>query len=247
MKYILNIAFILFICNAYAQLTITNLDNGNPIVDGDVFDFDQLGSSTSSDGKLAFKISNSSTTETIRVLGQMVSFTNTNGGACQFCVQPECFFAVSAGQTIPNTPIVLAPGDDNGDFDSFYNSDPGDGINYPISYTFRFFMLDDNGNEVGDDIVVTYNYTPANISTRSFDLGDLGITLENTVVTDYLYLNTENSLHIKIFDLTSKLVKDVTLNSGSSSVEFSSLNAGYYLAQFTDETNRTATVKILKK
>jgi len=246
MKYLLNILFILFVCNTYAQLTLTNLANGTPIVDGDVFNFNQLGSSTSSDGKLAFKISNSSATETIRVLGQMVSFTNTNGGNCQFCVEPECFFAVSAGQTIPNVPIVLAPGDDNGDFDSFYNTDPGDGVNYPISYTFRFFMLDDNGNEVGDDISVTYNYSP-NISTRDFELSDLGIDLENTVVTDYLYLNNERPVSIKVFDLTSRLVKDIQLKSGRNTVEFSNMTAGYYFTQFTDDNNRTTTVKILKQ
>jgi len=248
MKYLFNIALLLFVCSSYAQLTLTDLDTGLPIVDGDSYDFDVLATAApNSGGKIKFRLSNSSATETIRVLGQMVSFTNTDGSNCQFCVNPECYFAVAPGDTIPSSPVVMPPGTNNGNFDSFYNSDPGDGVNYPISYTFRFFMLDDNGNEVGDDINITYNYTPANMSARSFDLNDLGIDMENTAVKDYLYLNLENPVTLKVYDLTSKLIKDINLNNGTNSVEFSSLNPGYYFAQFTDESNRSATVKILKQ
>jgi hypothetical protein len=177
----------------------------------------------------------------------MVSYNNTDGSNCQFCVNPECYFAVTPGETIPSNPISLAPGADNGNFDSFYNSDPGDGANYPITYQIRFFMIDSSGNEVGDDIAITYNYTPENFSTRNFDLSDLGISMQNTVVQDYLILNTESNVTLRIFDLNSKLIKSLTTKNGTNSIDLSNLSTGYYISQFTSSNNKTATVKILKQ
>ena len=238
-----NFLILLFCSVSFAQLSVTDLQ-GNPIVDGSTYDYD---TTVFEDAKIKYVISNSSTTETINALIEVVSITNADGTNCQLCVQPLCFFSINAGQTYPNTPIILAPGANNGSNDYFSNQNPGDGVNYPMTYVLRFFTVDANGNEVGSDITITYNYTPENFSTRNFDLSDLGIDMENTVVRDYLYLNTESPVSVKVYDLTSKLIKDIQLKNGRNSVEFSSLNAGYYFAQFTDEKNRTATVKILKQ
>lgn len=247
MRFILSIIVLFSFQLTFSQLSVSLVDDGTPILDGDVFDFSRLGSQISSDGKLKFLLSNSSDTETINVLGQMVSYTNTNGEACQFCVQPDCFFAISEGQTIPNEPIVLAPGEDNGNFDSFYNSDPGDDENYPISYTFRFFMLDDEGNEVGDDITITYNYTPENFSTSNFSLEDLGITLQNTVVSESLVFNSNNKVSFTVYDINGRHVKRFNGNSGQHRISLADLSTGHYILRFEDDLARQVQVRIQKK
>ncbi len=236
--------FLLFLCCSvsFAQLTVTDLQ-GNPILDGATYNYD---TTIFEDAKIKFVVGNNSTTETINALIEVVSITNSDGTNCQLCVQPLCFFSINAGQSYPNNPITLAPGANNGGNDYFSNQNSGDGVNYPMTYVLRFYTVDANGTEVGNDITINYNYTPANLSTRNFALKDLGIAMENTIVRDFLHLKTEIPVNLKVFDNTSKQIKDLQLANGSNSVDFSTLNSGYYFAQFTDESNRTATVKILK-
>ena len=98
MKYIVSIVLLLFVCNVNAQLTLTNLADNSAIVDGDSF---TINTTVFEDAKLKFRISNSSTTETINVLGQLVSYSNTDGTGTQFCVNPQCFFDMQPGATVP--------------------------------------------------------------------------------------------------------------------------------------------------
>jgi hypothetical protein len=250
MKYIYFILFLFFLLPTSAQLALTDItDGGNtPITDGYVFNIDKLGISPSSDqGKLKFRISNTSTTETIRVLGEMMSFTNTDGSQCQYCIQPFCFFSTFVGQTIPNNPIQLAPGADNGDFDSFYNADPGDGMNYPISYTFRFYMVDDNDQEVGDDIVITFNYTPESFSTVGFAPQDLGVELDSTIVSEYLDFNFDTKVSFSLIDLSGKIIEDIHYISGAYQHNVSKLSSGQYILIFKDEKGRQAQARFYKK
>ena len=53
-----------------------------------------------------------------------------------------------------NDNTMLDPGESMGFGDHFYNTDEGDGTNYPLEYVFKFFEL--NGN--GDPITITYRY-----------------------------------------------------------------------------------------
>ncbi len=227
-----------------AQLSITTVQGNTPIVDGSVFDFD---TTVFEDAKLKFKITNASASETINVLAEMVSFTNTDGTNLQFCVQPNCFFDVSPGDTIPNTPIVLAPGADNGNFDYFSNTNPGDGANYPMSYTLRFFMLDDNGQEVGDDITITYNYTPENFSTSNFSLKDMGVTLHNTSVSETLNFDASQDISFRVFDLNGRQIISHEAKVGQHQYNMSVLSTGNYVLVFRDRSGRTSHVRIQKK
>jgi hypothetical protein len=229
---------------SYAQLALTTVQGNTPIADGSSFDYD---TTIFEDAKLKFKITNTSATETINVLAQMVSFTNTDGTNLQFCVQPNCFFDVSPGDTIPNNPIVLAPGADNGNFDYFSNTNPGDGINYPMTYTLRFFMVDDNGQIVGDDITITYNYTPANFSTSNFSLEDLGITLHNTLISQTLNFDTNQNISFKVFDINGREINSSKVNAGQHEYNMSQLNSGHYVLVFNDNSGRKTQVRIQKR
>lgn len=244
MKYLLYLLTILSFNFSMAQLSVTTLQGNNPIEDGDIFYYD---TNVFEDAKLKYLISNSSTSETINAYVELVSFTNTDGTNLQLCVQPECFFSVTPGQSIPNSPVVLAPGENNGNFDYFSNTNPGDGENYPMEYVLRFYTVDGNGVEVGDDITITYSYTPENFSVNQFDLNDLGITLENTVIENFLNLNLENKISIDIYDLTAKRVENFNLTSGQHELNLSGLQNGYYFLKFSDQNNRNTTLKILKK
>ena len=108
---------------------------GNPFQNGDSFSYD---TTVFEDAKLKYVISNTSSTESINVLVEVVSFSNTDGTNCQLCVQPLCYFAINQGQSYPNNAITLAPNSNNGANDYFANTNPGDGENYPIEYVLRF-------------------------------------------------------------------------------------------------------------
>jgi len=69
---------------SFAQLSITDIQ-GNPYQDGDVYNYD---TNVFEDAKLKYVISNTSNTDNINVLIEVVSFSNTDGTSCQLCVQP---------------------------------------------------------------------------------------------------------------------------------------------------------------
>lgn len=250
MKHFYFLSLFFIYCLVNAQLTIINLSDNSQINDGDVFNFDQLATSPNpneSQGKLKFKITNSSTTESIRVLGQIVSFSNTDGTGSQFCIQPSCFFDMSVGQNIPNNPLDLTPGEDNGNFDSFYNSNPGDGVNYPISYTIRFYMLDDNDQEVGDDIEVTYNYTPENFSNRGFEPKDLGINIKNTIIDEFFNFSANEPISFSLVDISGKKVLSRNLNAGEHQENFSNISNGNYIVVFKNNNGQQSSLRIVIK
>lgn len=243
MKFIFSLLLLCTFSLSFAQLSLNTLQGNTPINDGDEFTFNTL---IFEDAKLKFKISNSSATDNINVLAEVVSFTNTDGTNCQFCVQPECFFEVNPGQTIPNAPIALAPGQDNGNFDYFSNTNPGDGTNYPMEYVLRFYMVDNNGAEVGNDITITYKYSP-NIGTDEFDLKSLGVTLQNTLISETLNFDSNKSISFDVYDMNARKINSYKLNSGQHQVNMRDLSTGFYILIFKDNSGRQSHVKIQKK
>lgn len=244
MKYLLSSILFLVIYTSIAQLSISNLDDDTPILDGDSFQYD---TTIFEDAKLKFKISNSSSTQSINVLAEMVSFTNTNGTNLQFCVNPECYFDVTPGSTIPNNPIVLGPGENNGEFDYFSNSNPGDGVNYPITYTLRFFMLDSQGNEVGEDLSITYLYDPEPLSTTDFELNELGLQLKATLVQDVLQISAAEPTKLELFNIAGKRIGKYNLKSGDNYIDVNQVNTGVNLAVFTNNKGQRAVTKWVKQ
>lgn len=226
-----------------AQMSVTDLQ-GNPYQDGDVYNYD---TNVFEDAKLKYVISNTSNIDDINVLIEVVSFSNTDGTNCQLCVQPLCFFSISEGQSYPNNPITLSPGTNNGPADYFSNTNPGDGANYPIEYVLRFYTVDDSGNEIGNDITVTYLYTPENFSTTDFSLKDLGIALQNTVVSERLSFSTNDNVSFTIYDINGRQVKVYSANPGQHQLNLSDLSSGHYILIFENDSTEKAQVRIQKK
>ncbi|MBS3739379.1 MAG: T9SS type A sorting domain-containing protein [Psychroflexus sp.] len=228
---------------SFAQLSITDIQ-GNPYQDGDVYNYD---TNVFEDAKLKYVISNTSNTDDINVLIEVVSFSNTDGTSCQLCVQPLCFFSINEGQSYPNNPITLSPGTNNGPADYFSNTNPGDGANYPIEYVLRFYTVDDSGNEIGNDITLTYRYTPETFSTSNFSLKDLGIVLHNTTVSETLNLDTNKKISLKLYSLNAKQIGVFDVNSGKHQINMSDLSSGHYIVIFEDNTGRQSHVRIQKQ
>ncbi len=222
-------------------MSVTDLQ-GNPLQDGGLYTYD---TNDFEPAKLKYVIGNTSATDDINVLIEVVSFTNTDGTNCQLCVQPLCFFSINEGQSYPNNPITLSPGADNGPNDYFSNTNPGDGANYPIEYVLRFYTVDDNGNEVGSDLTVTYQYSP-NVSTSSFSLKDLGVTLESTVISESLNFDTDNKVSLRIYDINAREISGYNANIGQHRYNLSNLSTGHYVVIFEDNSGRKTQVRIQK-
>lgn len=229
--------------SSIAQMTVTDLQ-GNPIQDGST-----ITSSTVDleDAKFHYVLGNSSSNNPINILIEVVSFNNADGSNCQLCVQPLCFFAVNEGQSYPNNPVTLAPNSNNGANDYFSNTNPGDGVNYPLEYVLRFYQVDDNGQEIGSDITITYEYTPENFSKEKFDLEDMGISIQNTIVKDHLKLDSKTDAQFKVYDVNSKLIDSYQFNPGQHNFDMSKLNAGNYFLVFVDQGGRKSYARIQKQ
>lgn len=235
------IAFICF--SAYSQMTVTDLQ-GNPVQDGSVIEFN---TTDLEDAKFHYVLGNSSSSDDINILIEVVSFTNTDGTNCQLCVQPLCFFAVNEGQSYPNNPINLAPNSDNGANDYFSNTNPGDGSNYPMEFVLRFYQVDDNGQEIGSDLTVTYQYIPEGFSNDDFNLADMGITIHNTLVKDYIKIESSTSAHFKLYDVNARLINSFNISQGTNNFDLSNLKSGNYMLTFTDKQGKKSFTRIQKQ
>jgi hypothetical protein len=108
-------------------------------------------------------------------------------------------------------------------------------------------MVDDNGQEIGDDITITYNYTPENFSTSNFSLEDLGITLHNTLISETLSFDTNQEVSFKVFDVNAREINSLSANAGQHQFNMSDLSTGYYILLFEDNSGRKSHIRIQKK
>ena len=240
---VISLIFVFICFSTYGQMTVTDLQ-GNPIQDGSTVVFS---TTDLEDAKFHYVLGNSSTSDDINILIEVVSFTNTDGTNCQLCVQPLCFFAVNEGQSYPNNPINLAPNSDNGPSDYFSNTNAGDGTNYPMEFVLRFYQVDDSGQEVGNDITVTYQYIPEGFSNDDFNLADMGISIHNTLVSDDIRIESTTNAQFQLYGLNARLIDTFNIGQGTNDLDLSDLSTGQYMLIFRDEQGRRSSTRILKQ
>jgi hypothetical protein len=234
---------------SFSQMTMKKLD-GTPIINGDVLTYTVLGDPnniTSSDpAYLGFKIYNSSAAN-INVKMKLMSMTNSDGTNLQFCIDPICVGTISVNSTYPasGTSVVPANGQ-NGNFDHFVNSNPGNGIN-PVIYVLKFYMVNGFGAEVGNSITVTYKYD-ATLSTLGFnDLKNTGITLKSTLVDTQIEFEATKGGKSEVYDVNGRLIANSRYTTGYNNTNVSNLNTGIYIVTFTTDEGKKAFMRIIKK
>ena len=187
------------------------------------------------------------TSEAINVRAEVLNILGTDGSMMEFCFG-ECYFGLDLNTPYPlNSFVTVEPGETQTSIgDHFFNQDPGDGIN-PVSFQFRFYMVDNDGNEVMSipelmtDYFVTYQY-----QAQSFSIG------ENFSENLQLYLNQKNltitvssEYTISLFDISGKNILTTQLNEGINSIDVSNIVDGIYILKFYNDFNKSDYRKIL--
>jgi len=222
-----------------AQIIITE-ENNTPIVDNETYSFADLGT------ELPIFITNEGD-EPVHILAEVVSMNNASGSNLQFCVGGTCYASVEIGNTYPlSGALILQPGGNNGQFDHFFSSYPGDDTEVPVDYTFRFYEVDENGNELGDLVTFTYLYD-ASLSTSNYNMESLGVTLNSSIIVDHISFHANERISVTVYDLNGKRVENQSFEQGSNQLNASQLTAGVYLVKFQTLNGKQATTKIIKK
>ena len=242
-KITLLFASILFTTAAFSQFTVEDYD-GEPILDGDIRTYTTL---EESEATLYFWINNDSA-EDILVKIKNESITNSDGSSYQFCFGTLCIFDVEEGQTYPvsGVPETIPAGGTNPQFDKFFNENPGDGTNYPIDYVWKFFQVDENGDEIGESITFTYRFDPT-LSTNEFEGNNLGVKIHNTLANQTLIIESlKSEIDFTIFNLNGQSLLSNKVTAGMNEINVSSLTTGVYFIKFNNVENST-TLKFVVK
>lgn len=219
-----------------AQFTVETPD-GNEFTEGEVFTFGAL---TEPDAYLEFLVTNTSDAD-INARIEFVSATNADGSEMQICFG-LCYTGTSIGQSYPiNDVVVIEPGQtQTSTGDHFFNTSDGNGS--IIDYSFRFYTVDDNDNEIGDDLTIVYRFDPA-LSVEETTL--VNASLMRTTVTDLLEIDANEPAQLAIYDLQGRLVKNETLSTGRSAINVSDLASQAYIAVISNNAGGSQSTKII--
>lgn len=228
---------------AQAQFTVATPD-GDPITDGSIFTFSQLGV----DANLGFDITNTSG-GTIDMRLEYVSMTNGDGSGTYLCVFGTCLApgGISVGDVFPssgtNSYTTLSPGETTNYEDHFYNT-YGAGSAFPLDYTFRFFEVDAVGNEIGDSITFTYRYD----GTASVeDKNEVDYALYPNLTNDFVTLQVNENVVVQIISTQGQVVKNYHFKAGANAMDVSMLPKQLYFVLIANETGKKSLSKIIIK
>ena len=187
------------------------------------------------------------TSESINVRAEVLSVSGTDGSLMEFCFG-ECYFGVDLNTPYPlNSFVIIEPGETQTSVgDHFFNQDPGDGTN-PVSFQFRFYMVDSEGNEVMSipelmtDYFITYQY-----QAQSFNLDEnFSENIQLYLSQKILFISTPLEYTFSLFDISGKKIITAKLNEGINSIDVSNIADGIYILKFNDDLNRSDYRKIL--
>lgn len=233
-------------CVTAQDFIVTNGENGE-ITDGEVFAFTTLGSEANihiqihnlSDQNLYFKL-------------KAESRENTDGTSVNFCFGEVCLYAFNPGAYVPPTiyeAATIVPGGTNDINDKFFNMNPGDGENYPMIFEFGLYQYDtpDQDQTTGTKVLsFSYQYS-ATASTPNMTLQKLGVQVNTTLVSNEFSFKNTSDITMELFDINGRKVLTESFAEGTNVYDISDLNAGVYIARFTDKNNSSASIKIVKK
>ena len=187
------------------------------------------------------------TSEPINVRAEVLNISGTDGSMMEFCFG-ECYFGIDLNTPYPlNSFVTIEQGETQTSVgDHFFNQDPGDGTN-PVSFQFRFYMVDSEGNEVFSipelitDYFVTYQYQAQSFSLDENFSENFQIFLDQKILT----ISAPSEYTVSLFDISGKNILTTQLNEGINSIDVSYIDNGIYILKFNDDFNRLDYRKIL--
>lgn len=227
---------------ATAQYTVTD-DVGNIISNGDIIEYGVYGTPGSKDGSLDFFVTNDNPSQTIYTRIEFVAAVNADGSLFELCYG-LCLTGLEVGQTVPSVPetLAIAVGETTMEGNHFQNFDPGNEVDV-LDYIFAFHQYEADGvTEIGTPLTFTYRYDPL-LSVK--DNKTVNLTLHSTIVRDELVLDVNEAVHLTVYNLLGKKVKEVQLETGRQQVNMSNLSAQPYLLQFTNKSGATKIEKVV--
>jgi len=240
MKRNLFLLFVLVTSLASAQFTLETQD-GDPIVEGQTVAYGTLDEATAS---LHFWVFNESTTDEIYMKVELVSATNYDETDMQVCFG-LCYDPVLLNFPYPpgNDVVIIQPGEhQTSSGDKFWNYNDGGGS--IIDYNFRFFQVDENGVETGDELNFTYRYDP-NLGVNDNNI--VNAQIASTMVKDLLVVDANEATKLQIFDIQGRAVLTQELSAGINNINVANLPSQLYLVQMSNDRGAKQTTKIVKR
>lgn len=241
-KLLLSIAFCVSLNISNAQFTVNRVD-GTPFQNNEVIEFTSHSTSAS---ELKFVVNNT-TTENLEFKIRCMDLINATGSNFQLCWAGECLPNVSLGGIYPvgYQNIINAGANTNGFGDSFKNFNPGDGTNYPMDFSFRFFARDLSGNNVGNPFNVTYRYQGPLSLEQKDKLNLMGVKVLNTYVNSFVGLEIQKNVDYSLTNIQGQKMLSGNLDNNSN-LDLSAFQTGIYFLTFNNSDGLSDSVKIYK-
>jgi len=222
-----------------AQYTVEDHD-GNFITDGQVLEFGGL-VPIDPNASYEFFVTNTSSGD-IRMKIEFVSALNADGSLFELCFG-LCYTGIEIGQSYPpNADYVgLAPGEQTLEGNHMANADPGNGTDI-LDYVFRFYQIDNNGDEIGEDLTVTYRYNP---TLGLGDVNQLNVGVFSNPNSKVFTVEVEEDMVMKVYDLQGRLMKSERINIGRQQINMSDLSTQMYVLYFENNRGVSHTEKII--
>lgn len=187
-------------------------------------------------------------TENLDFRIRCMDLVNNIGNDFQLCWGYECIPAVTLGATYPDYQNVInAGGNTVGLGDSFKNFNPGDGLNYPLDFSFRFLTRDVvTGAIVGSSFNLTYRYQGPLSLDQKDKLDQMGVKVLNTVVDSFIGLEIQQNVNYSLTNLHGQVISNGVL-SNNTNLDMSSIQTGLYFLNFNNNEGLLDTIKIYKK
>ncbi len=217
--------------------------NGNQIADQSTLQFSSI---EYPDASFNFYTRNL-TNESIRLKAEVISMSGTDGSSMEFCFG-ECYYSVDVGLAYPIGGYVTVQAGETqiSTGDHFFNQNPGDGEN-PVEFSFRFFMVDENGDEVVSipelqtDYFINYYYS-SSLNLDDIDYFNLIYYLQGKNII----IKINSPTNLKIYDIAGKLIYSKLLEQGLNSIDMYDLKQKKIILSFeTPANNKISTKKII--
>lgn len=240
-KLLLSIAFCVSFNISNAQFTVNRID-GTPIQNNEILEFSTYGTNAS---EIKFVVNNTST-ENLDFRIRCMDLVNATGTNFQLCWAGVCYPNVGLNVIYPNElNIINAGGSTMGFGDNFKNFNPGDGTNYPMDFSFRFFTRDLSGNNVGTPFNVTYRYQgPLSLEQRD-KLSLMGVKVLNTYVNSFIGLEIQKNVDYSLTNIQGQKILSGNLDNNSN-LDLSSFQTGIYFLTFNNTDGLSDSIKIYK-